>query len=366
MVTLHLLGLPHTVTDAAYSHCAFTGKILRFPAMMRPLGYHVVHYGVEGARTAAQEHVTIMSREEQVGFIGPRSLTRPFGDLAKRDTPLYREFNRRLRRELLERVRAADLVLLPFGWGHDDAVKGLPLTLVESGIGYNDLYPGARHKVFESFAWMHYHQGRANRQGTAYEWVVPNYFDVTEWDVVAEPPVDQVVYLGRLMKDKGLDTVMEVAKRRPDLTFTLCGQGDPKPWLTAPNIVYRAPIAGRERSAYLGRARCVLMPTTYTEPFGGVAVEAQLCGTPAITSTYGAFTETVEDGVTGFRCHTLADYLSAVDRARTLDRAYIAHRARHLYGYDRVGRMYDRVFRQIQDLFFDGWYTLAPPPNQGA
>jgi glycosyltransferase involved in cell wall biosynthesis len=357
MTTLHLLGLPHTVTNAAHSHCAFTGKILRFPAMMRPLGYHVVHYGVEGARTEAQEHVTVMSREEQLAFIGPRSVGQPFGDLADRGSPLYKEFNRRLRCEILERVRASDLVLLPFGWGHDDAVKGLPITLVESGIGYNDLYPGARHKVFESFAWMHYHQGKANRQGSAYEWVVPNYFDVNEWDVVLEPPTDRVVYLGRLTKDKGLDTVVEIAKRRPEITFTLCGQGDPKPWLTFPNIVYREPITGRARSEYLGQARCVLMPTEYTEPFGGVAVEAQLCGTPAITSAYGAFTETVVEGVTGFRCRTLADYLAAVDQAGTLNRRVIAAGARGLYGLERVGHKYDQVFRQIRDLFFDGWYT---------
>jgi len=32
---LHLIGIFHTQHTAAYSHCAFTGKALRFPKMMQ-------------------------------------------------------------------------------------------------------------------------------------------------------------------------------------------------------------------------------------------------------------------------------------------------------------------------------------------
>jgi glycosyltransferase involved in cell wall biosynthesis len=364
-VKIHLLGLPHTVTDEAHSHCAFTGKIHRFPAMMQGRGYEIVHYGVEGADTAADQHVEVMTREEQSALRGHDGSdpTRFYGADTDAASPLYREFNRRLRQILIRRVTLYDLVLLPFGWGHHDAVQGLPLTLVESGIGYNDLYAPAKYRIFESYAWMHYHQGKAARQGHAYEWVIPNYFDVDAWDYQPTPRRDTVVFLGRLNADKGLPTLVEVAKHRPDLRFLLCGQGDPTPWLTLPNIEYVPPISGRARSAYLGNARACLMPTAYTEPFGGVAVEAMLCGTPAITTDFGAFSETVEHGRTGFRCHTLGDFLAAIDRAPTLDRASIATRARRLYGYARVGAMYDRAFQQIADLWDEGWYS---PRTEGA
>ena len=50
---LHLPAIPHTITSAAYSHCAFTGKVLRFPRMMMSVGYEVYHYGVEGSESDA-------------------------------------------------------------------------------------------------------------------------------------------------------------------------------------------------------------------------------------------------------------------------------------------------------------------------
>lgn len=41
---LHLVGIFHTQHTAAYSHCAFTGKALRFPKIMQGQCYTVVEY----------------------------------------------------------------------------------------------------------------------------------------------------------------------------------------------------------------------------------------------------------------------------------------------------------------------------------
>lgn len=363
--TLHLPGLAHTVTDLAHSHCAFTAKVQKFPAMLDTLPgkpFRVIHYGVEGAVTDADLHVAIMSREEQNRLRGHdgSNTAKFFGDDADAGTPLYKEYNARLRKELAQRVGPTDLVLLPFGWGHAAAVDGQGFTLIESGIGYPTLYPPAPHKIFESYAWMHWHQGRADRSGGNYEWVIPNYFDTDDWQAVPEPDMNRVVFLGRISDVKGVPTIVELARHRPDLRFELCGQGDPTPYLSKelPNLVYVPPLAGRARSTYLANARAVLMPTVFTEPFGGVAVEAMLCGTPVLSVVYGAFTETIEDRVTGFRCHTLGDWLAALECAPTLDRGYIQRRAQGLYGFRPIAERYQRAFDQISDLKGRGFYTL--------
>lgn len=366
---LHLLGLPHTVTTQDYSHCAFTGKVLRFPSMMRPLGYDIIHYGVAGAETEANEHVDLMTRDEQNFLRGhdDSDRTRFTGTDANTGSKLYKEFNRRLRQALLERVAQADLVLLPFGHAHADALGGLPFLCVESGIGYPVLYAGAEFKIFESYAWLHYHLGEAKAtEGRNYQWAIPNYFDITEWEPRPnQGNRDTVVFLGRIGDLKGMPTVVEVARQRPDLQFLICGQGDPKPYVTLPNIKYVPPITGRARSILLGHALAVIMPTKFIEPFAGVSVEAQLTGTPVLSTTWGAFTETIEDEVTGFRCHTLGDFLAGLERVRTLDRQYIADRARRLYGYERVGKMYDRAFQQIADLRGPGWFSTRSVFGEG-
>lgn len=363
--TLHLLGLPHTQTKSEYSHCAFTGKVQRFSPMLRSVGYHVVHYGIGGAESGANEQVDVMDEgewqeirtrllhEKHGREVSPSDFV---GDLADMGNDLYRIFNERLREILLYRVSAADILCLPFGMAHRPGIASLVNPQVETGIGYPSSY--APYRVFESNAWMHYTLGEQRSGGSDYHWVVPNYYNVDEWSL-GDGSANTIVYFGRLTQIKGLDIVWEIARARPDLRFVLCGQGDASPWLTLPNIEYMPPIHGKARESLLGDAMAVLMPTRYVEPFGGVTVEAHLCGTPVLGSSFGSFTETVEHGVTGYRCRTLADYLQGIHRIETgaLNRAVIRESAANRFDMYKLAWEYDRVFQQVHDLHYGGWYA---------
>ena len=378
-IRLHILGLPHTVTIDEFSHCAFTGKILRFPPMMKSVGYEVYHYGIEGAETEANKQIDVLSLNEwmflrQLSFkyLHPElddeeirnKIIDPIkflGEFANYSTPLYIEYNRKLKLLLKENYRSTetDIVCLPFGFGHKEAIDNENFVVVESGIGYNNSF--CNYRIFESYAWLHGIQGKANDLwGKNYYFVVPNYFDSKKWPLSLTPK-KQIGFLGRVYDGKGLYIFVEIAKKFPNIDFIICGQGDPKPFLTVPNIIYKPPIHGDERGEYLGSLTAVLAPTLFIEPFCGVAVEAQLCGTPVITTDYGAQTETVEPFKTGILCHTLADYCSGVQMALdgTFDREYIRRRAVKKYDIYNVAKKYDYVFKSIMDIHNGngGWYS---------
>ena len=121
------------------------------------------------------------------------------------------------------------------------------------------------------------------------------------------------------------------------------------------------PIHGNERAEYLGSLLMLILPSLYIEPFCGVNVEAQLCGTPILTNEFGAFVETVEQFKTGLMAHTLQDYCHGIQMAieGKFDRKYIRDRAVKLYGMYNVAYKYKYVFDTIIDIDNgnNGWYS---------
>lgn len=363
---LHMLGLPHTRTLSALSHCAYTGKVHRFAKMMAPLGYEVLHYGVGSPDSEGwADHINVMQPGEQTALLG-YDVTAPSAQFVGRDAnvghPVFVEFNARLAKLLKMHVKPGDIICAPMGVAHaaalqDPALRGL---VVETGVGYPDYPFVAGYRIYESYAWWNHMQGWGRALGTRSpdgpwlsEWVVPNYFDVDEWLMRSTDPAagEFVLYFGRICDAKGVDRVIDIARARPELRFVLCGQGDPGPYLGLPNVEYHPPVHGRARAELFYRAKCLLMPTQFLEPFGGVAVEATLTGTPVLTSDSGAFVETMPAEL---RCRTLGDWLHMLDRVTRLtgpewiiqSRSAVAKR----YSLDVVGRQYDRIFKQIPAL----------------
>jgi glycosyltransferase involved in cell wall biosynthesis len=379
-IRLHLPSIPHTITRDDYSHCAFTGKVQRFSPMMRSVGYEVYHYGVETSVSGANTQIDLFSLHEwnelrvqsfkklfpELSDIDIQKRihdpTQFIGDLGHIDTPLYVEFNRRFRESLLKhyRSKSTDIICIPFGHAYSSALDGLDVVSVESGIGYLNAYSTFR--IYESYAFMHHDYSHIQDTEIQYYWFVcPNYYNSVEWPLQLNPDPSTVGFLGRIQNDKGLYIIVELARRFKNTTFIICGQGDPMPYLIEPNIIYKKPIHGTERGIYLSNLSALIAPSRFLEPFCGVSVEAQLCGTPVISSDYGAFVENIEQFKTGVRCRTLSDFCYGVQMAldKRFDRQYIHNRAITLFDMYNVAKKYKYAFDSIMDIFngTNGWYS---------
>ena len=240
--------------------------------MMQRQGYRVIEYSNAGSEACPDEHVEMLSLVEYQTLYGDRADTDFHGNDATLGTKGHQLFESRLIPALRERLQPEDIICHPFGHAHQQLMTEFPNHQhVETGIGYPTLMPNS-FQIFESYAWMHYHQGKEGRNGKNYEWVVPNYYDLDDWDVRTE------------------------------------------------------------HGSY---------------------------GTPVVSVNYGAMTETVTEGVTGYRCHTLQDWLDGIHAVEDLDRQAIADSARVRWSLETCGARYNKIFCQLNDLYRKGWYEIT-------
>jgi glycosyltransferase involved in cell wall biosynthesis len=123
-------------------------------------------------------------------------------------------------------------------------------------------------------------------------------------------------------------------------------------------------VEPEERAELMGKAIATFVPTLYLEAFGGVNVEAQLCGTPPIATNFGVFPETILDGRTGFLCNTLDDFISAAIYAHKLD-PHVIRRHAERYLTTNVRWEFQRWFDDLYDLYESarddeptGWHRI--------
>jgi hypothetical protein len=344
--TAHILGIPNTVCSHEFDHCGFTLKARLLSAMLKSQGYRTVEYGNEGSESEADEKVVIFSREEL-----KRRKAKGSAHEGLEDKELSEAFAVGVSKALGERCEPQDIVLHTFGSVCGRLLQEFPGALhVEAGVGYAEPSFGA-YRIYHTYAWMHYNQGRSNARGGDYEFVCPAAQEIESWPVGKGD--GGVVYLGRICEDKGLNIVRAVAEtlRKP---VDVYGLGDAAPWKSK-FLRFHGPVSEQEKRKILGSA--VLCPTRYVEPFGEVAVQALLCGTPVIGPDFGGYVETITSGFNGYRCRTLGDYVAAVQEARTLGRSSIRGTARSKYAVLTCGKKYGAILGQLSDLFGAGWLS---------
>jgi glycosyltransferase involved in cell wall biosynthesis len=75
---------------------------------------------------------------------------------------------------------------------------------------------------------------------------------------------------------------------------------------------------------FLSNAKCLIMPSTWEEPFGMSMIEALACGTPIVGFDAGSISEIIKNGKTGFivknkNTRQLASAIKKIGKINRLD-----------------------------------------------
>jgi glycosyltransferase involved in cell wall biosynthesis len=124
---------------------------------------------------------------------------------------------------------------------------------------------------------------------------------------------DTIMWAGRAIPDKGLDTVLAVVKRTKRKAKVLpIIKEEYIEWLKH-EIIKKRNIINETTKVFIDfdinrwelpyhyqTSRVFLFPLIWEEPFGFTLVESMACGTPVVAYARGSVPEIVRDGITGF------------------------------------------------------------------
>ena len=396
--TIHLIGLVHLPTSAQYMSCAFTQKNRKLAKMLTDAGHDVVFYGSEGSDvleyaghgkgvlTFIQTHTLEDIRRDygdgdnryEIGYNWHNTDFRH--DFNSDRKPSTMKFYASVINHILETKKPDDILYLTQGYYQKpiaDAV-GLSLT-VEGGIGYRGSF--AKYRAFESAYIQNFTYGSEHPfesiNGSYYDRVIPNYFSPEDVEF-SDQKDDYYLFIGRMIKRKGIITAYKTAEALGK-KLLIVGQGgvvtangsltattDPDFIFPKGNWEYLGYADVEKRKKLMAHAKVTFTPTEYLECFAGTHIESMLSGTPVITTDFGVFTGTVIDGLNGYKCHTLQDFVDNTLLAEKLDpKAIRAHAEKYLT--HNVVKLYLKWFDDLHNVWESeqsdkakGWHRLRP------
>ncbi|WP_340694412.1 glycosyltransferase [Hydrogenobacter thermophilus] len=154
------------------------------------------------------------------------------------------------------------------------------------------------------------------RRGIDTELFSPDRREEGFWSARLGKRVSKVIlYVGRVAKEKNLDTFLYVAKCLPQETFVVVGDGPYRKELEKKkpkNVHFVGYMKGEELAKAYASSHLFLFPSE-TETYAQVVLEAMACAIPVVVSSKGASHEHVDDGLNGFIATSKEDYVKKVE-----------------------------------------------------
>jgi glycosyltransferase involved in cell wall biosynthesis len=139
--------------------------------------------------------------------------------------------------------------------------------------------------------------------------VLPHFYEVDPKLFIDEPGRD-VLFVGRLSKEKGVEQLLDAWKRtkRGEAKLLLAGEGPERAALENKlaaekigGVEFLGFVAKEDQAAMWKRAAFSVVPSIWQEPLGLVVFEAWERGRGVVVSDAGGLADSVEDGVDGLK-----------------------------------------------------------------
>jgi glycosyltransferase involved in cell wall biosynthesis len=173
-----------------------------------------------------------------------------------------------------------------------------------------------------------------------------------------DEPGDYLAFVGRICPEKGIERAIEIA-RRSGLLLRIAAKVDRadrayyeeriRPMLKEPGVEYIGEITDEEKCGFMGRARALLFPVDWPEPFGLAMIESMACGTPVVAWRNGSVPEVIEEGVSGRIVQSIDEAVRAVEGIDAISRFGCRRAFEERFRAERMARDYLEIYARIAE-----------------
>jgi len=195
---------------------------------------------------------------------------------------------------------------------------------------------------------------------------IHNAIEVNKYSCNFEPK-SYYLFLGRIVKEKGIETFLKVIQTNRDLAFKVVGTGKPEyenelriEVAKSAKLEFINKIVHRETAPWFElfkNAKALIAPIEWEEPFGLTFIEAMGCGTPVIAFKRGAASEIIDHNVNGLlvdskKGHTgISEAINKLEQLEKDDYIKMRHNARatveNKFSTQIMASKYERLYYEL-------------------
>ncbi len=251
--------------------------------------------------------------------------------------------------------KAQDYVSLPFS-----VYRNTPTLFTPHFRIPDALYKPDRYKVLQKYRHLPYSSISESQQKKDYNFITNVYNSVDLAKYSFSPQTESYfVWLGKITSFKGTKEAILAAKKAKKQLYILgviehgveenlqYYEKEISPHIDGKQIIFKESVGMPEKAKLLGKAKALLNPIQWDEPFGLVMIEAQATGTPVIAYKRGAAPEVVQDKKTGFLVESVDEMVEAIEKIDTIRRKDCRKFIKDNFSVEKMVEGYERAYQDV-------------------